>query len=190
MKRKKILESAAVIFSRKGYHQARMDEIATQAEVAKGTLYYNFSSKAKLFAATVTEGLETITRGISEKLESDLPFAEHFHLLIESAVNLYLEHHDFARIFFNELTSGIDDEVLEEIENVREQLLRFFSDLLETGQKKGYLKEMDPRMAAVSLAGIIDSLCMRHLRYPEESDSETIVDTAYTILSSGLLKIT
>ena len=72
-KRKKILEAAATVFSQKGFHQAKMDEIAKQAGVAKGTLYYNFSGKSKLFAATVTEGMEKIIGQVEKELESDLP---------------------------------------------------------------------------------------------------------------------
>jgi AcrR family transcriptional regulator len=52
--REKIIDAAAIIFSRSGYHRASMDEIARTAGVAKGTLYYNFPSKAGLFKAVVT----------------------------------------------------------------------------------------------------------------------------------------
>ena len=187
MKRQKILDSAAVLFSQKGFHQTRMDEIAQHAQVAKGTLYYNFSSKAQLFEATVTQGLTSIIDGISDQLESDLPFAEHFHMLIELTIELYLKNSNHARIFFNELSSGIDQEVLNTIEEAREKLIDFFAELLETGRGKGYFREVEPRLAAISFTGMLDSVCQRYLKNPDKFTPEEIVDTAYTILSSGLL---
>ena len=39
-----------------------------------------FSSKSKLFAATVTQGLNKIMSQIKEELESDLPFMDHLKL--------------------------------------------------------------------------------------------------------------
>ncbi len=187
MKRQTILDSAAVLFSQKGFHQTRMDEIAQHANVAKGTLYYNFSSKSQLFEATVTQGLTSIISGITDQLESDLPFAEHFHMLIELTIELYLKNSNHARIFFNELSSGIDPEVLQKIEKAREKLIDFFSELLEEGQTRGYFKKIETRLAAISFTGMLDSVCQRYLKDPDKFTPEEIVDSAYTILSSGLL---
>ena len=186
-KRKQILDAAAAIFSQKGFHQARMDEIAALAEVAKGTLYYNFSSKSLLFAATVTEGMEEIVRQVRAELVSDLPFPEHFHLLVSTIVRLYMQHSDLAHIIFNEISSGIDDEVLKEIGRVRSRFIEFIAEMLAWGQQKGYIKNIDMKLSAVALAGIIDSVCSHILQYPEEGSEEKAVETLYDILSSGLL---
>ena len=69
-----------------------MDEIATKAKVAKGTLYYNYASKAQLFTATVVDGIEEIISEIKKELESDLPFKLHFRKLIECHIVLYLKY--------------------------------------------------------------------------------------------------
>lgn len=188
MKRKKILEAAAIVFSRKGFHQARMDEIAAMANVAKGTLYYNFSSKSMLFSATVTEGLESIVKQVSERLEADLPFLEHFHMLIENIISLYLKNNKLARILLNELSSGIDSKVLAEIESVQERFISFIADLLEKGQKRGYLKPMDIKLAAIAVAGQIDALSKYYLRNPGKITKNEIVEILYNMLSTGLLK--
>jgi len=186
-KRKKILEAAASVFSQKGFHQAKMDEIAKQAGVAKGTLYYNFSGKSKLFAATVTEGMEKIIGQVEKELESDLPFKEHLRKLIRSNLFLYLKYSDLSKIVFNELTSGIDNDVLEEIEKVRLRYIDFVSDLLRQGQERGYLKEIDTRLAAVGIVGFLDNLCNYYLKNHEMLDQETLINIMFSILSSGLL---
>ena len=41
-KRELILEAAINVFSTKGYHNTRMEEIASQAGVGKGTIYEYF----------------------------------------------------------------------------------------------------------------------------------------------------
>jgi AcrR family transcriptional regulator len=60
--RDKILSVADNLFSKFGFHKTSMDEIAKIARKAKGSLYYHFASKEKLFTAVVTNEM-TILKG-------------------------------------------------------------------------------------------------------------------------------
>lgn len=188
LKKDRIIEAAGIVFSQKGFHQAKMDEIAQMAKVAKGTLYYNFSSKSKLFAATATQGLDQIMGKIQENLESELPFMEHFQLLVATLIRLYISNREVTRIFTNEMSSGIDDQVLLEIRSVREQFNAFVEEILNKGVEKGYLKPLSPRLSALSIIGIIDTLCAHYLETPDQDSVEDIIETAFTILAAGLVK--
>src|SRR3954467_9182581 len=63
-KRRLILAAAVRVFARKGYHAARVGDIAEEAGVAHGLLYHYFASKEQLletvFRETWSELLETI----------------------------------------------------------------------------------------------------------------------------------
>jgi len=48
-KETKILEVAETVFAEKGFHATKVDEIASRAGVAKGTVYLYFKSKEHLF---------------------------------------------------------------------------------------------------------------------------------------------
>ena len=50
-RRRGILTAARKVFGARGYEGATLDEVAREAEFAKGTLYSYFDSKAELFAA-------------------------------------------------------------------------------------------------------------------------------------------
>ena len=185
--REKILTAATTLFYEKGFHAARMDEIAQKAGVAKGTLYYNFPSKSQLFAATVIEGMENIQNKITEDLDSDLPFIDHFRLLIERLIILYLKHSELTHIAFNELSRGIDPQVLDEIRQVRDNFVSFISDVLKKGQALGYLKSLDVHVSARILVGMVDTVCSNDLDARHKADPKKIVDTVFSILSTGLL---
>ena len=43
----KIIKAARSVFSQKGYHDATMDDIATEVGVSKGALYSYFESKER-----------------------------------------------------------------------------------------------------------------------------------------------
>ncbi len=58
--KKLIFESAIRIFSDCGYRGATMDDIASNAGLAKGTLYYHFTSKEEIFNFIVEEGIQIL----------------------------------------------------------------------------------------------------------------------------------
>ena len=55
-----IFDSAIRIFSDCGYRGATMDDIASNAGLAKGTLYYHFTSKEEIFNFIVEEGIQKL----------------------------------------------------------------------------------------------------------------------------------
>src|SRR6188474_1073579 len=77
--RARVFAAATELFTRRGYHATTVDEIASRAEVAKGTFFVHFASKGPveaLRAAVMALGEKAavnrrLTRGvISATLES------------------------------------------------------------------------------------------------------------------------
>ena len=53
-----LLEAAAEVFARRGFHGASLDEVADAAGFSKGAVYSNFASKEDLFLALVKQRQE------------------------------------------------------------------------------------------------------------------------------------
>jgi AcrR family transcriptional regulator len=68
--REKLLEAAAKVVAERGFEAASVDEIATEAGLSKGTLYWNFKSKDELFRALLDEHVERRMRTMIELAES------------------------------------------------------------------------------------------------------------------------
>ncbi len=187
-KKIKIIEAAGRIFSQKGYHQTKMDEIAEKADVAKGTLYYNFASKSKLFAATVTHGLNAVMETIETELESDLPFREHFRSLVGAVIRVYIRNSEVTRICANEMSSGIEESAIREIKAVRQNFVDFIEEMLHVGEARGYLKSLPHHLTAVALVSTMDSLCNHYLENPHTATEDEIIETAYALISTGMFR--
>jgi AcrR family transcriptional regulator len=56
--RRALLDAAARVFARRGYQQARLDEIASEAGFTIGAVYSNFSGKEELFLALADQEVE------------------------------------------------------------------------------------------------------------------------------------
>ena len=89
---RRILDAAQSVFAEKGYHEARMEDIAEKVGVSKRTLYLYFKNKEELFAAICTESVKTVT-AIKE----------------QGATDSTLDNVDFARVveeFFDNHLAG------------------------------------------------------------------------------------
>jgi AcrR family transcriptional regulator len=70
MTREHLLEAAAVVFARNGYHGASLDEVAAAAGFTKGAVYSNFKSKEDLFLALIDHRLEEQTAAFAAELHA------------------------------------------------------------------------------------------------------------------------
>jgi AcrR family transcriptional regulator len=66
--RERIMDAALNIFSRKGYHDTRMDEIVEEASTSKGAIYFHFPNKEKLFLALVDQFADLLERRVQEAI--------------------------------------------------------------------------------------------------------------------------
>ncbi|MBK7404736.1 MAG: TetR/AcrR family transcriptional regulator [Phycisphaerales bacterium] len=68
-KRQEILAVAAKLFARRPFHEVKLDEVASEAGVGKGTVYCYFPSKEDLHFSIVESGFRSLVDQIGEALE-------------------------------------------------------------------------------------------------------------------------
>ena len=78
--KRKIFETSMKLFAEKGYEATSIEEITATVGVAKGTLYYHFSSKEEIFNFLIEEGIKLLQNSIEIKMEecSKLFFFKYF----------------------------------------------------------------------------------------------------------------
>ncbi|MFT3784878.1 MAG: TetR/AcrR family transcriptional regulator [Tepidisphaeraceae bacterium] len=59
-KRQAILKAARVAFTRKPFHEVKLDDVAATARVGKGTIYVYFDNKDHLYVELVTAAMEEL----------------------------------------------------------------------------------------------------------------------------------
>lgn len=102
-KRKQILDAAYLVFSRKGYHRATVDEIIALADTGKGTVYNYFVNKERLFYTLIKERsapFETILAGIVASPELPL---EKIETIIKAFLDFYRKNADLWRVVMYEV---------------------------------------------------------------------------------------
>ncbi len=97
LKTEQILNAAAELFSRKGYHNTKMKDIADMAEVGKGTLYEYYRSKDELFKELVKVGARRYQQLTEQQLNKEgITLWDKLQAILEHQVDYVWDNKSFA----------------------------------------------------------------------------------------------
>jgi AcrR family transcriptional regulator len=151
-----ILAAALDEFARHGLAGARMDRIATQADVNKRLIYYYFTSKDDLFLAVLENAYLNIREAEKQLHLRDLPPPLAIRRLTEFTWDYYIAHPEFMTLLNSEnLHQGRHLEKSQRARELNSPLVETLAEILERGRKEGIFRGgIDPVQLYVSIAGL------------------------------------
>lgn len=156
-KRELIIEAAVRVFSTKGYHNTRMEEIAAEAGVGKGTIYEYFSSKLHLFQEMMEESVRIYSQKLISFESESMSFAERIFLLLEGHIQFCKEHKELTRIVFWD-TEIFDEELKKWALMIRKEKEGLMNEAVQKAIDEGELKPVNPKLVTLLIGGILGSL--------------------------------
>jgi TetR/AcrR family transcriptional regulator, regulator of autoinduction and epiphytic fitness len=90
-KRAAILDAALKLFSQYGYRRTSIDDIAREAEIAKGTVYLSFKSKEEIFRALCESLIERMESAVKLAREASGPIDDRLVAILEAKFGLLFE---------------------------------------------------------------------------------------------------
>lgn len=100
VRREHILSSALHVFAEKGVQEATMEEVAAEAVMGKGTIYYYFPSKESLLERIVATTVDYHFNGILERIEHASTPLEVAEGIIEGSVANYKKNPRLFKVFY------------------------------------------------------------------------------------------
>jgi AcrR family transcriptional regulator len=100
-----ILDAARATFAERGYASATVDEIATRAEVSKGTIYnYVPGGKAGLFVAVLRAHFDELDAlAVRHLAGADAPFRARYHAFVADVMAYFQDNADLLRMHLREV---------------------------------------------------------------------------------------
>jgi TetR/AcrR family fatty acid metabolism transcriptional regulator len=157
-KRQRILQAAVKVFARKGYHGARVSEIAQKARVADGTIYLYFRNKEDIIVSLFDEVMREHLVEKRERLE-DLPDAPARLLAIaRHHLELLGGNRDLAVVFQVELRQST--QFLERFTaSWLQDYFALIARVLEEGQREGSLRtDLPVKVVTKAFFGALDEM--------------------------------
>lgn len=182
----RIIEAALRKFSSQGYHQASMEGIAADAGVAKGTLYYNYPSKAQLFASVVAEGYQLIEQRVRREAGNASRTTDVIERILQEHLRVLANHADLARIMWGELSAGVDSEAQEAIAQAKDTYVGFLADTLAQGMEEGTVNCYPPRLMAFAVVAAAEGVFVEALKQKLDVGSERLRQDLTDMLLLGV----
>lgn len=167
-KRKKILDAALSVFTRKGYGDTTVPDIAGEAGVAVGTIYNYFPGKQELLVALMIDRF--LTEPFVQILESnDTSDPKGFlAAFLENRIRFGSENIDNFIFLLSEVQRN--SEVREEwVQKVVHPTLQKIQELLEEGMAAGKIKNMNLAIITRAIAGMGIGFILMHSIEKEKS---------------------
>lgn len=145
--RRRILDAARDVFFRDGFMITNLDEVASKAGVAKGTLYRYFESKADLYVAVLAENGKTFTDKLEEVSRRGETARERIRAMGDFYLDHWTNHHHYFQIFWaidnQSLIGGLPQAALDEVSNLWKSSLTILQSVLDEGVRAGELGDCD-----------------------------------------------
>ncbi len=119
-RREAILEAASRVFSRKSYYEATIDEIAAEAELAKGTLYNYYRDKQDIFLSLLERGLDQFQQILDQAIASGGTLSEVLTKCFQDSLRIFRDHQYMFRMMVtagNHLSVRAQAEIVENWHN-------------------------------------------------------------------------
>lgn len=142
LKKQKILEAAAKIFSRKGYAEATLAEIGKEAGTHAGSLYYYFDSKEALVEEVLNIGTHGVSRLVTKavaELPPETSHIERIRVAFRIHVTQMLLKDDFIVAYWK-IVDQVPPEIRERHLNAPREYGRFLQSLIDDAQQAGEIR--------------------------------------------------
>ena len=164
--KRKIFETSMKLFAQKGYDATSIEEITATVGVAKGTLYYHFSSKEEIFNFLVEEGIKLLQNSIDIKTAKFDNYLDKLKAVILIELKIVDKYEDIITIL---LTQFWGKEARNETcKKLVYQYISKIENLVKEGIEKKQIKDGNSKAIASEIYSLICSALIYKSNNPEE----------------------
>jgi AcrR family transcriptional regulator len=189
-RKEQILTAAAAVFARHGLNQARMDDIVKEAGLSKGTIYWYFESKDAVIEALMQQIFDPEFAWLREMTQQhDTPVAERLIAFVERSIAVveHVEEQGLLPLFVDYIALAARNErarqVLQDYNQAGHKLM---VPLFQQAVERGEFRPIDPDIAYISFATLIDGLTISVYTYPHHLPLSQRIRAAVGLLLEGL----
>jgi TetR/AcrR family acrAB operon transcriptional repressor len=164
-RRAQILTAALRCFSEKGYHEATMDDVAREAGLSKGSLYWHFKSKGEVFAGlSGAYSLELVQAWDALAADHQGGVVDLLGRVGAVSIEVITAHGELLRAWAEFI---VHREVQEQFAGIYRETRRRLGAWIRQGIADGELRPADPESLAASLTALIEGLLIQTLVDPD-----------------------
>jgi AcrR family transcriptional regulator len=191
--RERIIASAARVFGQKGFQRASLDQVASDAGLTKGAIYWHFKSKNDLYFALLDSRFLRDISAMRESVDAMMVTATHetapdlMARIFSAGLQRFTSDPDWPRLFVEVMGHAREPEVRERIAQFYEQGWEFAGAMVRDMQAAGLIRrDISPDFLASFWFAIGDGLILAWLTQPERIDLDAMASGIVDMLWRGI----
>ena len=166
--KRKIFETSMKLFAEKGYDATSIEDITETVGVAKGTLYYHFTSKEEIFDFLVEEGIKLLQNSIDIKTAKFPNYIDKLKAIVMIQIKIVVKYEDLITILLSQFWGN-------EVRNQKckkhiFEYIKKIEKIVQEGMDCKQIKKGNPQVVASEIYGLICSSLVYKIRRKEELD--------------------
>ncbi|WP_207726837.1 TetR/AcrR family transcriptional regulator [Anaerosolibacter carboniphilus] len=179
-KKHEILKASMKIFALKGYHNTKIEDIAIEAGIGKGTVYQYFESKIQLFEEMVLYYIESYKEEIVEIIDENISLEEKLLKVANKNSKHVAEHFDMAEkidVRENIISNEMKSKMLRKKEEIFSILECAIDQAIENGEVRN---DLDKEVVISTFFGAVNVYCAG--RYQRNNTMKAYVDPTPVVM--------
>lgn len=186
-RRNQILEAAALVFARSGFSKARMDDIAAESGLSKGTLYWYFNSKDEIILAMLDRLFERELADLHTLQESGRTATECLLEYTEIAILDMTHLLQLMPIAYEYLALAFRNEaVLQALKRYSRSYFELIIPIIQQGIDNDEFRQVDPQDVAIAVGAIFEGTALLWVYDSETIQIEKHIRSSINLLLDGL----
>jgi len=183
-RKQEIINTAINVFSRKGYHRTKVQDITQALGISTGTFYIYFPNKRELFIEVVDDVLRTILGDAADAIKTEKDLMKRWLLRGKAFYENYTKYNEILYQLRAE-TAGEDRWAQEKTKKIYHELTKPLIREARQAIDQGLFRKVDPDLLGYAMTGLIEIMSLR-TTLDRKYSFEEIMAFIHDLISKGL----
>jgi AcrR family transcriptional regulator len=188
-RRGEIMAAAKKVFARNGFHATTIANIAKEAGLAYGSVYWYFDSKDELFHALMSAEGDALRAHIAAALAASGQRPdkrwEPLRVTVQAVLEFFEADKAVTKLLLRD-AYALGDQFEKHLGSIYERFIDDIEKRMIVAQQRGAVINAPPRMLAFSLAALIGQLAHRRLTTDDGVTASEVADLVVSFSLNGL----
>lgn len=155
-RRLELVDIAASVFARKGYHATSIDDLVEATGLKRGGLYHYIASKEDLLIAAHERFIEPLLANARAIAAEDLSAEEALRRLAHALMHDITVYQDQVTVFLHEWRAIEDRPEWQYVREGRREFEEIIQSILRRGHEEGQFEVPEPRLTCLGFLGMLN----------------------------------
>jgi AcrR family transcriptional regulator len=184
-----IIEAATRVFSRRGFSNARMDDIVVESGLSKGALYWYFDSKDAIIVSILDRIFDYETAHVRAILEREDSAKAKLEVFVDTMISDIDKMKPLMPIFFDFWSLSVRKKTINQaIKRYYQNFINLIEPIIEQGIENDEFRPVNVQETVVAIGAMYEGTILFHIYFSDVVDFEKQFRTNMDLILQGLMR--